>query len=196
MIGIIYRTTCLITFDKYIGKHACKSTSFDGYLGSGKHLKRAIDKYGKNNFIRQIIRVVDDDEDIDELERYYIRINDAVNRSDYYNIQEGGEGLAIGYVPSEETRKKMIENHADVRGNKNPHYGVPKKEGTGTPPKKCCTKEHPDIIFNSRLQAELISKSLGWTGVNQSHVAANILGKRNYCGKDENGTPLHWEDVL
>lgn len=98
-------------------------------------------------------------------------------------------------IVSEETRKKMSENHADVSGSNNPRYGKGKIKGAGTPLKKCRAKEYPEIIFNSRYQAEIYSKELGWTGVSGPHIAANILGKRNYCGKDANGNPLHWEDA-
>ena len=48
----IYITTNLITNEKYIGKHY--GTEDDSYLGSGKILQRAILKYGKENFKREI----------------------------------------------------------------------------------------------------------------------------------------------
>ena len=31
----------------------------DGYLGSGKHLKRAISKYGENSFTKEILFIFD-----------------------------------------------------------------------------------------------------------------------------------------
>lgn len=43
---IIYKTTCLVNNMKYIGWHSTNNLN-DGYLGSGKYLLRAIDKYGK-----------------------------------------------------------------------------------------------------------------------------------------------------
>lgn len=57
-IYIIYETKNIITNKFYIGSHKCKSLDFDGYLGSGKFLKHSINKYGKENFIRQTLEVV------------------------------------------------------------------------------------------------------------------------------------------
>jgi hypothetical protein len=49
--GIIYLTTNQINGKIYIGQ---TSINKHGYIGSGKLLKKAIKKYGKNNFIRTI----------------------------------------------------------------------------------------------------------------------------------------------
>lgn len=49
----IYITTNLLNGKKYIGKRHCLcEISNDNYLGSGKVLKNAIRKYGKNNFAK------------------------------------------------------------------------------------------------------------------------------------------------
>ncbi len=89
MYGFIYVTTNLINNKKYIGQH----TQFkDNYLGSGTLLIQAIKKHGKQNFYRKIIDYAKDQQSLDELERYYIKKYDAVNSSEYYNIQYGGSG--------------------------------------------------------------------------------------------------------
>ena len=54
MFGIIYITTNLINNKKYIGKHKCDSIEFDGYLGSGKILKNAIKKNGKELVVKRV----------------------------------------------------------------------------------------------------------------------------------------------
>lgn len=58
---VIYKTTNLVNGMIYIGK---KSQDYDTYLGSGLLLKRAIAKYGKDNFKKEII---DTAQTIDEL---------------------------------------------------------------------------------------------------------------------------------
>ena len=50
-------TTNLINNKKYIGMHY--GSEDDDYLGSGKLLTRAIKKYGKENFKREILEFVD-----------------------------------------------------------------------------------------------------------------------------------------
>lgn len=58
LINFIYITTNIVNGKKYIGKH----TGYvdDNYLGSGSLLKKAISKYGKQNFRREIIVICDD----------------------------------------------------------------------------------------------------------------------------------------
>jgi len=47
---IIYKTTNLINNKIYVGKH--NTSANDGYLGSGKLIKQAVKKYGKENIKR------------------------------------------------------------------------------------------------------------------------------------------------
>ncbi len=88
--GFIYETTNLLNGMRYIGKHkrtqSIKDTDDSWYLGSGLHLVRAIEKYGRENFSRKIIEECDSEEELQEKERYYIDLYDAVNSPNYYNI--------------------------------------------------------------------------------------------------------------
>lgn len=49
----IYMTTNLINGKKYIGQHKGKVN--DSYLGSGTTITKAIQKYGKENFKKDIL---------------------------------------------------------------------------------------------------------------------------------------------
>lgn len=91
MYGYIYETTNLINGKKYIGQH--KSNKFDNwYLGSGITLKKAIKKYGKENFYTRIIEKIDTGkEDLNNREIYWIEYFDAVKSKEYYNNSCGGE---------------------------------------------------------------------------------------------------------
>lgn len=51
----IYRITNCINGKTYIGKHEYHKTPYDKYMGSGVYLKKAYKKYGKENFIKDII---------------------------------------------------------------------------------------------------------------------------------------------
>jgi len=90
-VMIIYMTTNLINGRKYIG---LDSKNNPKYLGSGKALKLAIAKYGKENFNKEILCYCGSMEELLEKEKYYIKEYDAVNSKKFYNIAEGG-GVVI-----------------------------------------------------------------------------------------------------
>lgn len=83
----IYKTTNNINGHKYIGLCTRDDPS---YLGSGKLIKRAIKKYGKENFTREILEECDDFDILLEREIYWIEKFDAVNNENFYNLSYGG----------------------------------------------------------------------------------------------------------
>lgn len=84
----IYMTTNLINNKKYIGQH--KGSIKDNYLGSGILLKKAIEKYGEENFKKEILCQCSTREEADKKEKEYISLYNAVNNKDFYNLAEGG----------------------------------------------------------------------------------------------------------
>lgn len=82
----IYKTTNLITGKVYIGKSAKQFNK--KYLGSGTILMRAVKKYGKENFIVELIEQCICVEDLDLREIYWIKFY----KSNSYNIAPGGTG--------------------------------------------------------------------------------------------------------
>ena len=83
----IYKITNKINGKWYIGKH---NGADPNYFGSGKLLKQAVHKYGKDNFERIILEEVDSD--INAREQYWIAETNAVNNPMSYNLAKGGEG--------------------------------------------------------------------------------------------------------
>lgn len=102
MHGYIYITTNKINNKKYIGKHKSNNVD-DDYIGSGILLRRAIDKYGIENFEKKILEIAYSNEELNEKEQYWIMLYDCVNSKDFYNIANGGQGgnLVAGYSPEE-----------------------------------------------------------------------------------------------
>lgn len=108
MFGYIYITTNLVNNKIYIGQH--KSKDYDSkYFGSGLLLKRALKKYGKNNFKNEIICWVSDQEEANEKEKYFIELFDSRNISIGYNIVTGGNGGNIISSLLEDRYNKFIE---------------------------------------------------------------------------------------
>lgn len=98
MFGYIYKTTNLINGKIYVGKHKWSKEGCldENYLGSGTYLARAIDKYGKENFICEILDTANSLDELNERERFYIKELDAMNQSIGYNLTRGGDGT---YLP-------------------------------------------------------------------------------------------------
>jgi hypothetical protein len=86
MFYIIYKTTNTITNKFYIGKHQTNDLN-DGYLGSGKLLRRAIQKYGRQNFQREILYIFDNENDMNKKEKELVVVSE-----DTYNLCDGGQG--------------------------------------------------------------------------------------------------------
>jgi hypothetical protein len=87
----IYKTTNLLDGKFYIGKHQTKNID-DGYLGSGKLLDRAIKKHGRENFKKEILEVLETEEEMNATEKRLVVICDQS-----YNLSSGEHG-GFGYI--------------------------------------------------------------------------------------------------
>lgn len=114
----VYRTINTINNKEYIGVHATKNPN-DSYLGSGKNLKKAIEKYGETSFKKEILHIFDNSDDMYNMEKMLVD-SLYVSREDTYNIKEGGLGTQKGFKFSDEIRKLQSETR---KGKDNGMYG-------------------------------------------------------------------------
>lgn len=106
-MAIVYVTTNKINGRKYLGKRVEVKPS---YLGSGVALKLAVNKYGKHNFIRRTLCVVETKEEAARIEKHLSITWNVVDDRLWYNMKIGGEGGgARGGVRSPEHRRKISE---------------------------------------------------------------------------------------
>ena len=124
MIGYIYLTTNIINGRKYIGKR--QKSNFDkSYKGSGKLLKLAFDKYGKDNFETIILERCNSVKELCDAEIKWISKYRTLG-IDLYNIASGGEGgnnVLWDQLPLERRKEINRKNSNSHKGNKNPFYG-------------------------------------------------------------------------
>ena len=124
--GFIYITTCTINNKKYLGQKKYVR-GWKNYIGSGKAFSNAVKKYGKENFVREIICEAETAEELNELEYSFSVMFNVVESDDWYNLCYGGNATN-GYSFSEETKKIMSEKKKGLYdGKNNPMYGVHRK---------------------------------------------------------------------
>lgn len=153
-IGYVYKTTNLLNGLIYIGQHKYTYKSNDKYyLGAGKKLKKAIKEFGSKNFKKEILKECYNQQQLDEMEQYYIALYNSTNESVGYNILNGGiRGFKM--VMSEEAKIKISlagklrcgENHF-LYGKNLPEEW--RKEISNSMKGKIKTQEHREKLSKS-----------------------------------------------
>lgn len=82
----------------------------DGYMGSGKLIKKAISKYGIDNFEKIVLYYCDSEDEMLEKESEIVD-EGVVNSDDYYNISLGG-GSNFSHI---DNRNKVIVYDSDKK---------------------------------------------------------------------------------
>ena len=166
----IYKTTNLIDGKIYIGQKS-KKLNDNEYYGSGILIKQAINKYGKENFKKEIIEYCENKKELDLKEQYWIKKLKTRDLKIGYNIQCGGLGgdtlsthpkrneiiqkismAGIGRLCTKETKQKLSDGK---KGEKNPMYGKHhteehRKKQSNALKGKPKTAEHAKHIGESR----------------------------------------------
>lgn len=117
----IYLIVNKVNFKTYVGQRKSnKKWNEDPYMGSGKLLKLAQNKYGIENFEKFLIQYCSTKEETDEAEKFWIKEYRSRGKAQY-NIADGGQGSSG--KRSEETKKKISE----AKKGKHPSDEIKKK---------------------------------------------------------------------
>ena len=86
----LYQITNLVNAKIYVGVHKTSDIN-DEYMGSGKVIRSAIQKYGANNFKKDILEFFDTSEAMYAREKEIVT-DEFLLREDVYNLRRGGTG--------------------------------------------------------------------------------------------------------
>lgn len=109
----VYKITNVVNGKYYIGVHSTKNPN-DSYMGSGKIIKDALKKYGKDSFKKEVLYIFDTLQDALKKEKELVT-EEFVQQKNVYNISLGGgmggkniNGLTFkGKTHSIETKQKI-----------------------------------------------------------------------------------------
>ena len=108
----LYKVTNLVNNRFYVGVHKTKDMN-DGYMGSGKIIQRAIEKYGIENFQKEILEVFNNSKEMYDREKEIVT-EEFLKTENAYNLKLGGNGgwdyiTKNGLDRTPETLKKRSE---------------------------------------------------------------------------------------
>jgi len=178
----LYITTNLITGNVYGGKHTY-ITKRGKYLGSGFRLKRAIIKYGFENFKVRVLRLkIQGDNDLNKREIRLIRLLKYLYKDRCYNLHEGGNGGNLyKYLTPEE---RLIVNKRISEGKREQYSNgetVLQQRGRASQSKRLREKNATDVKYQ-----ELMSKAQKKGGQKLSQRIASIGLTENEKERNEN----------
>lgn len=115
MYGYIYKTTNKINGKIYVGQKV-SNIFIESYRGSGIVLKRAINKYGVDNFVTDVLEWCETKEDLNLREKYWIKQLNATNSYIGYNLADGGQGGNLGDKINNKISKSLTGRNTWSKG--------------------------------------------------------------------------------
>jgi hypothetical protein len=110
---VVYKTTCTINGRYYIGLHSTDNLN-DDYLGSGKRIRRSVNKHGAANHVREILYEFASRKEASDGEKILIT-REMLQDSNCLNCGPGGLGATDRPATKEETREKMRLSHTGLK---------------------------------------------------------------------------------
>jgi hypothetical protein len=132
-IQFVYKTTNLLNGTYYIGVHSTWNID-DSYLGSGNRLTRAVKKYGKENFKREILEFFETNKEAYLYEAHIVS-QELLNDPLCLNLRPGG----LGGFYNEAHQKKL-----SIAGN-----ASPKKDRSGVAMRLWKDEEYREKVSKS-----------------------------------------------
>lgn len=172
--NFVYKTTNLINNHYYYGVHSTNKLD-DNYLGSGKRLNYAIKKYGKHNFVKEIIKYFNTRQEAFEYEELIVN-ETLIYDNNCYNIVRGGAG-----VPEHIIEQIVITNKQKKfqQGTNNSQYNT-HWINNGIENKKIKHEQLSDYLNNGWLPGKIKTEKYCNMYLGNDKITINIKDKEKY----------------
>lgn len=201
----IYKITNLIDGKVYIGQTVNYNKRKKRHLSSLKngnhhneHLQRAFDKHGEDSFKIELIKKCNIEE-LDKLERYYIKELDACNHDKGYNMMYGGQRyrnftkeVRLKMSEAGKGRKFTYEHKKKIglahKGRTLSQEHISKISATKKKTKIHCGEKNPNALISDSVAKKIIMDLLANMAVKDiankyqvsSDVVYNIMYNKSY----------------
>ena len=168
MFYYLCQITNLVNNKIYIGVHKTHDMN-DGYMCSGKVIKRAMEKYGSDNFRKDILK---NSRDMYERKKEMVT-EEFLSRNDVYNLHRGGHG---GFDFINKNRLNVSTERSQRGGYQTSRIPRPLRDAQRSERMK---KEHSEgtrttLFSNKEFQTEMKQRSNSITAMSKKK---KILGK-------------------
>lgn len=173
MFYTIYKITNQIDGKFYIGSHKTRDLN-DSYMGSGKYLKRAIEKYGIDNFKREILFVFSNQDEMYAKEAEIVN-EDFLVTENTYNLKIGGFG-GWDHINSntnlrvkKNQKARHIANAAGAQEKANQRHKEARQLYSVTPNKcACCSSSLPFEVRKNKYCSKSCAAKINNIGVSRN----------------------------
>ncbi len=173
----VYKTTNIINGKFYIGVHKTTNPN-DSYLGSGKRLKLAIEKYGETNFKKEILSIFDSYKLAYEEEQKLVT-NEMISLGNCYNLAPGGIGGCSKMPVSDLTKSKL--SNALIGRPKSEEHKTNISKGKKNKPNTHFIGKHLSDETKAKIRES--KKNLVVSDEWKENISKAQLGNKNRIGK-------------
>lgn len=168
----IYKVTNQIDGKVYIGSHKTKDLN-DDYMGSGTYLKRAQEKYGMENFKKEILFVFDNPEEMYAKEAEIVNVDFLVTENTY-NLKLGGFGGWDCINKNEITRKAK-----NIKARENANISILEKYGVQNPGQLQHNREANSIRTTKRWEEGKMKAPPSFKDKSHKEETKRTIGEKN-----------------
>ena len=177
MTHYVYVIVNKINLKLYFGSHSWSGEGLDpNYYGSGRIIKQAVKKYGKDNFIVYPIKFYDNVEECRNAEEELLKQYDIANNQYCYNIKNSAIGWDKGLKRSEEFRCKLSQANKGKKLTDATRQKIIQSMKNVMTPVVAIDKNGKVKIFESIIECSRV------LGVNRGNIHSCLKGRIKHAG--------------